>query len=53
LIPVPTPLPGEPHTIEGLLRALEARDGEVAVLRLMVTSSSCNCCAARALRQLQ
>lgn len=31
-----TPPPTEPHTIEGLLRAIEVRDGELAVLRLMV-----------------
>lgn len=31
-----TQQPAEPHTIEGLLRALEVRDGELAVLRLMV-----------------
>lgn len=33
---MPTPPPTEPHTIEGLLRVIEVRDGELAVLRLMV-----------------
>jgi len=35
---VPTPLasPAQPHTIEGLLRVIEVRDSELALLKLMV-----------------
>jgi len=31
---VSTPPLTEPHTVEGLLRVIEVRDGELAVLRL-------------------
>lgn len=32
----PVQPPAEPQTIEGLLQVIEARDSEVALLRLMV-----------------